>query len=64
MLSIQGSNMTILLVLFILSSLALIISLRLCRFNDSSNEQSVNTTPVSPQLTSEQKQQQISEQLL
>ncbi|WP_297483677.1 hypothetical protein [uncultured Photobacterium sp.] len=56
--------MTILLVLFILSSLALIISLRLCRFNDSSNEQSVNTTPVSPQLTSEQKQQQISEQLL
>ncbi len=30
-----------LLVLFTLSSLALIISLRLCRFNDSPNQQSV-----------------------
>ncbi|WP_158258931.1 hypothetical protein [Photobacterium sp. NCIMB 13483] len=55
--------MIILLVLFIISALTLVISLRLCRFNDSPNEQSVNTTPASPPPILEQKQQ-ISEKLL
>ena len=51
--------MIILLVLFILSSLALFVALRLCRFNDSPNDQfNTSSSPQEQAATQEPEKKQ------
>ncbi|WP_156137058.1 hypothetical protein [Photobacterium iliopiscarium] len=57
--------MIILLVLFILSSLALFVALRLCRFNDSPNDQfNTSSSPQEQAATQEPEKKQTSKQIL